>query len=140
MADLQNRLWEATAPSGSDNSSGQDRIGHRRRVRHSATRIGATSQKTFTIGVEHLAWHDDASCRYVDPELFFPEGTPDSRALTICDGCPVKDLCLADAMTDPRRIGIWGGTTNADRDRMRGSGRAVQQAEYRAARRAAEQS
>lgn len=110
----------------------------RKRRQHSATRVGQSREsQPFTIDVTHLDWHDDGQCRYVDPELFFPENTPDPRALAICGGCPVQQKCLDDALADPRRIGIWGGTTHADRDRMRGSGRAVQQAGYRAARKAA---
>lgn len=129
-------MAEYEAPTPADNSGGQDRIGARRRVRHSGTRVGSHVPSIFSIDVRHLDWHDDGSCRYVDPELFFPEGPPDGRAIAICAACPVKEKCFDDAMADPRRIGIWGGTTNADRDRIRGVGRAVTAAEYRAIKRA----
>lgn len=112
-----------------------DYIQIRRRETHSASRVGvAQPWQPFSIDVKHLDWHDDGACRYVDPELFFPDGTPDPRAIAICDGCPVKQTCLDDALPDPQRIGIWGGTTSSERDRLRGTGRAVQQAKYRAAR------
>lgn len=118
-------------------SPDRDYIRMRRRDNHQGTPVaGGRTRVPFSIPVQHLSWHDDGACRYVDPELFFPDGTADPRAIAICEACPVKQTCLEDALADPRRMGIWGGTTNSDRDRMRGTGRAVYQAEYNAKRRA----
>ncbi len=44
-------------------------------------------------------------------------------AEAICNRCPVRKLCLAYALTDPRlrradNHGIWGGTTQKQRARM----------------------
>lgn len=42
------------------------------------------------------------------------------NAKRLCDGCPVKNACLSYALTDPELRGIWGGTTTADRVKLRG--------------------
>lgn len=62
-------------------------------------------------------------CAQTDPEAFFPElgrgATPEAKiAKIICGECPVKDPCLEFAL-EHGDIGIWGGTTNDDRRRIR---------------------
>jgi WhiB family redox-sensing transcriptional regulator len=62
-------------------------------------------------------WSEDALCRGI-PEIFFAlvktrrSDPPDwSRAKRICEGCPVKDKCLADGLEADKlgAYGIWGG-------------------------------
>ncbi len=69
------------------------------------------------------AWHERALCRQVDPELFFPEkGTGLSQlqqARRICARCEVKPECRQDAIERDERFGVWGGTSEAERRRMR---------------------
>lgn len=64
-------------------------------------------------------WKDEALCRNVDPALFFPEGgeSPDG-AKEVCRGCPVVEECLRYALAN-HEFGVWGGTTERDRRRMR---------------------
>lgn len=65
-------------------------------------------------------WHDDAECRDAfDPEMFFPIGdvSPDP-ALRYCAFCPVITDCLRWALA-AGVDGIWGGTTEDERRRMR---------------------
>jgi WhiB family redox-sensing transcriptional regulator len=56
-----------------------------------------------------------------DPELFYPIGEGRAfaeqitRAKDICGGCPVRALCLAEALSHRELDGIWGGTTAAER-------------------------
>lgn len=60
-------------------------------------------------------------CRQFDPEFYFPEyGMPvESRlAKQMCHGCPFKAPCLEYAMAI-QVWGIWGGTTEAERRRIR---------------------
>ena len=69
-------------------------------------------------------WSDQAACRGMDPELFFPErwelGWTDTRiARAICAGCPVCAECLETAL-QRHEYGIWGGTSEKQRIRMRG--------------------
>lgn len=68
-------------------------------------------------------WRAAGACLAADPDLFFPLGgaaaAPDtSRALRICDGCPVKRECLEFAMQTGEAEGIWGGTTPEERVRV----------------------
>lgn len=58
-------------------------------------------------------------------ELFFPPkgNVPHIvRAKAICNRCPVKAECLEWALAVPERIGIWGGTTEYERRKLRGPG------------------
>jgi WhiB family transcriptional regulator, redox-sensing transcriptional regulator len=66
------------------------------------------------------AWRDEALCRQVDPELFFPEkGGAVREAKRVCAGCPVREQCLAWAITHDQRYGVWGGLIVAERMQLR---------------------
>jgi WhiB family transcriptional regulator, redox-sensing transcriptional regulator len=70
-------------------------------------------------------WRAASACLTADPDLFFPvaAGTAVakqvSRALRICDGCPVRQQCLDFALRTGEKDGIWGGTTPDERIRAR---------------------
>ncbi len=67
-------------------------------------------------------WIEQANCRGVDPELFFPaRGKPTRDAKALCKGCVVREECLDYALAHGERWGIWGGTTERDRRRLRRS-------------------
>jgi WhiB family redox-sensing transcriptional regulator len=60
-------------------------------------------------------------CAEVDPELFFPEkGSSAGRAKALCRRCPEVVECLRWAMDHDER-GIWGATSDRQRERMRRS-------------------
>lgn len=67
-------------------------------------------------------WQTQAACSTADPDLFFPDAdTPAERieeAKRICDGCPVKQTCLEDAIKRGETEGICGGLTHAERNRL----------------------
>lgn len=67
------------------------------------------------------SWRLQAACRGADPNLFFPEkGKPTFlAAVEYCDRCPVAAECLDYAMGYRFLQGIFGGTTEQDRRRMR---------------------
>ncbi len=68
-------------------------------------------------------WRDEATCREVDAELFFPEvGENATAARRVCAACPVRTACLADAL-DRRDVayGIRGGMTPAERRELLGA-------------------
>lgn len=78
-------------------------------------------------------WHDQAACNgHPEPDLWHPVGsgdvlTADKRAAiaaakAVCAHCPVKDACLGEALADPKLTGIWGGTTDRQRRRLRERG------------------
>jgi len=71
------------------------------------------------------SWQDDAACARHDPEIFFPttemSGSRPSilaqQAIAICENeCKVRDECLAYALRNNERSGIWGGMTTKERD------------------------
>jgi hypothetical protein len=75
-------------------------------------------------------WRAKAACAApgVDPEVFFPEqgeGWKAVQAKQVCSGCTVRASCLHEALTGPQarghdEYGIFGGTSQAERRRLRG--------------------
>lgn len=64
-------------------------------------------------------WMADAACPETDPEAFFPEGsTRGLDAKRVCRLCAVAAECLAFAL-EHGETGVWGGTNDADRRRIR---------------------
>ena len=62
-----------------------------------------------------------ALCAQTDPEIFFPEkGGAVNLAKQVCNSCEVKLDCLAWAVQNDEKYGIWGGTTPQERERLRG--------------------
>jgi WhiB family redox-sensing transcriptional regulator len=71
-------------------------------------------------------WMEGAVCTQTDPEVFFPERAERvkaSAAKAICRRCPVRDACLEWALDNGERFGVWGGTSETDRRRLRREGR-----------------
>lgn len=65
-------------------------------------------------------WMDDARCLDADPDTFFPDkGGSTREAKRICDRCTVREDCLAYAMANEERYGIWGGMSERERRRLR---------------------
>lgn len=63
-------------------------------------------------------WRDDAACRDLPFEAFFPEGQGEaipSAIKRVCGGCPSRQKCLDFALTHRIRDGIWGGVGERDR-------------------------
>lgn len=67
-----------------------------------------------------LGWIRHAACRGVDPDLFFPTRGGDVRAAKkVCAGCEVRAECLDYALTEHLTHGIFGGTSERERRRLR---------------------
>jgi WhiB family transcriptional regulator, redox-sensing transcriptional regulator len=70
---------------------------------------------------EASRWWEQAACRSVDPELFFPvseigpAGRQAARAKAVCSACRVRRLCLEYALRTRQAHGVWGGLTEAER-------------------------
>lgn len=65
---------------------------------------------------------DEARCRGMDPEFFFPErGQSTAAAKAVCASCPVVVECLQEALDTPSHKdgGIWGGTSERERRYIR---------------------
>lgn len=66
-------------------------------------------------------WREEALCREVDPELFFPVGNHGPAAIQaeeakrICLRCPSRVPCLKWAVDNSIDDGVWGGTTEHER-------------------------
>lgn len=64
-------------------------------------------------------WETRAACRGLDTTLFFVDpGNPVDAACHVCATCPVQTECLAHALHNERH-GIWGGTSEKQRRRLR---------------------
>jgi WhiB family redox-sensing transcriptional regulator len=71
--------------------------------------------------VERRDWWESAACLEADPELFFPvaEHGPGkdeiARAKEVCAACRVRRQCLQFALATRQMHGVWGGTTEDER-------------------------
>ena len=68
-------------------------------------------------------WRDRAECKDdPTPDLWFvPPGDRHgiAAAKAICRRCPVAAECLAEALADPSIVGVWGGTGENERAKLR---------------------
>ena len=66
-------------------------------------------------------WWASAACREADPELFFPVASRGpavgeiARAKAVCAVCRVRRQCLQYALATHQMHGVWGGTTEDER-------------------------
>jgi WhiB family transcriptional regulator, redox-sensing transcriptional regulator len=83
--------------------------------------------ETFPSGIDHHdllehgrpAWMSDAACReHSDVRFVLDRGESAEPARAVCAGCLVRTECLGYAM-EHGEYGIWGGTTDRERDRAR---------------------
>ncbi|MFF2123458.1 WhiB family transcriptional regulator [Kitasatospora sp. NPDC058184] len=106
-----------------------------------APRTPTTGAPRSWEALEGIAYPDltgDEPCRRpdTDPEVFFPDGTPDAdqrtaTAKALCGECALRtrQQCLAWALANPARAGeaIWAGLTHQERrtalDRVRAATR-----------------
>ncbi len=64
-------------------------------------------------------WQERSACYGLDPEIFFPTTEEEAGlALSHCSVCTVRELCLAWAVRNGERYGVWGGTTEQERRRL----------------------
>jgi Transcription factor WhiB len=67
-------------------------------------------------------WQLEGSCRYADPNLFFPvRGESTLPALAVCGNCAVQGECLSYAMEpgNSHLQGVWGGVSERGRRLIR---------------------
>ena len=78
-----------------------------------------------TCDWDGAGWREHAACRDSDPDLFFPIGTTGQAldqidaAKGVCDRCPVAVDCLEFALVTNQEAGVWGGTSEDERRRLR---------------------
>lgn len=76
--------------------------------------------------LDQIIEREDRNCLGMDPNLFFtPEGMCgtlarqyNERAKRLCRGCPIFWECRRFAL-ETEQIGVWGGTDNVERDKIR---------------------
>jgi WhiB family transcriptional regulator, redox-sensing transcriptional regulator len=89
-----------------------------------SNRARIESALAYTTGLNEVLL--EAACIGEDPEVFFPEGRERpvwediERAKAICRTCPVVDACRDWAVAMRIESGIWGGLTEAERQRVGG--------------------
>jgi WhiB family redox-sensing transcriptional regulator len=89
------------------------------------------SKASLNAEIPKFVFEGEAACAEVDPELFFSVDTEDyqgriigssypsiQQAKSVCGGCELKFDCLAYALK-ANVMGIWGGTTEAQRNSLR---------------------
>jgi WhiB family redox-sensing transcriptional regulator len=116
------------------------------RTAHRNTTTGGRAEPALVVEDDgRQAWLDQAACRELDPERFFPESgehTKAAEAKAICASCQVRDQCLDLAVTAAGGLdhdhGVFGGTLPAERSRLRGN-TFPQPSAYRQQRELAEQ-
>lgn len=77
-------------------------------------------QRITTKLLQPLDWQAHARCTEADPEIFFPErGGSSKAARAVCRDCSVRMECLEYALNNKEQFGIWGGTSERERRRLR---------------------
>ncbi|GGS96691.1 hypothetical protein GCM10010270_80800 [Streptomyces violaceus] len=90
------------------------------------TTMTPQTRRPMSSAAPELNWRDSASCREVDPELFFPIGTSGpalvqtEQAKSVCGGCPSQQACLSWALDTGQHTGVWGGLSEDERYALRG--------------------
>jgi len=73
-----------------------------------------------TAPVATPAWMNDAACRHLDTNVFFPDtDIGEHTAQRICATCTVRNSCATYALEHDELRGVWGGLTERDRRRIR---------------------
>ena len=77
-------------------------------------------QRITTKLLQPVEWQTHTRCTAVDPEIFFPErGGSSKAARQVCSQCTVRDQCLEYALNNKEQFGIWGGTSERERRKLR---------------------
>lgn len=86
-----------------------------------APAVTANVSRELVAHVEN-GWVVRAACQGTVDDTWFPEAAePVRRAAAVgrCVPCPVRRSCLAFALATDQRYGVWGGTTDRQRDALR---------------------
>ena len=84
----------------------------------------ALSAESYDV-VESANWREYAACRDTSPDLFFPIGTTGpaieqiAQAKAVCRSCEAQSACLEFALSTNQDSGVWGGTSEEERRKLR---------------------
>lgn len=79
----------------------------------------------MTASARQDGWSASAACLSADPDLFFPISSSGpalaqvAKAKAICARCQVRQECLEFALAAHQIHGVWGGTSEEERQLMR---------------------
>lgn len=87
---------------------------------------------SYDLSIPRFILEDEPNCASTDPEIFYAEETyfpgtlkpvsakytNERQAKAICKECPLIMQCLEFALNN-YEMGIWGGTTERDRQKLR---------------------
>lgn len=110
-------------------------IRHHFRDSESVGGVSLSPSHVPDIAITPEPWTADALCAQIDHDPFFPEkGESATEAKRICNGrkasrspsqnlkavapCPVREQCLAYALANSERSGIWGGKSVGERRKL----------------------
>jgi WhiB family redox-sensing transcriptional regulator len=85
----------------------------------------ALSLSVEPFSIEQDDWRDHAACRDTNPDLFFPVGTTGpaieqiEQAKAVCRECVSQAACLDFALVTNQDSGVWGGTSEEERRKLR---------------------
>jgi WhiB family transcriptional regulator, redox-sensing transcriptional regulator len=78
-----------------------------------------------TVDWDSGDWRQGAACRDTEPDLFFPIGTTGpaigqiEEAKRVCRNCDAQEHCLDFALATNQESGVWGGTSEEERRKLR---------------------
>ncbi len=87
--------------------------------------MALSSSALLTLSIESGSWREHAACRDTDPDLFFPVGTTGpavdqiESAQAVCHQCDAQSDCLEFALATNQDSGVWGGTSEEERRKLR---------------------
>jgi WhiB family redox-sensing transcriptional regulator len=87
--------------------------------------VALTSSHLLELTLASAEWRRYASCRDTNPDLFFPVGTTGpaieqiAAAKAVCAECAAREECLEYALSTNQDSGIWGGTSEEERRKLR---------------------
>ena len=87
--------------------------------------VALAQSRPLHLTIERDDWRDVASCRDTDPDLFFPVGTTGpaieqiENAKAVCRQCEAQTPCLEYALATNQDSGVWGGTSEDERRKIR---------------------
>ena len=87
--------------------------------------MALSSAHLLSLTLASDEWRREAECRDTDPDLFFPVGTTGpaieqiENAKAVCRECEAQTLCLEYALATNQDSGVWGGTSEEERRKLR---------------------
>ena len=85
--------------------------------------MALTWNRTFDWDMDD--WRTVAACRSTEPDMFFPIGSTGSAldqiaaAKRVCAACEALNPCLEFALATNQESGVWGGTSEEERRKLR---------------------